>query len=507
MKHGSLSLFALSSSMLTFAMLSAVPTTVAAAAPTHVIAKRVAHVPPIHWKGTITMFAQAYTPKLPGVKLPPGSPKLTAFEQAAKAFEKLYPGIHIKFVYPLAAESGAPQWYVTKAAGSQLPDVVWSLYTNNNNTIPRGVFYNLAPYFRQPDPYIAGNQRWASVMNPHVLAMTKAPNGAHYQVNGDWVGTAFYYNKNLFHRAGIKTTPKTWNQLIHDAQVLKAHHIDPGADVPNYGWDARLFLGNVLGQRALQRLVSFGKQSSGVVSAYDEVMGYHAGFYNPAKNPRIMGWWPLMRKLYTYWNKNVTDVNAVNPPSGAPSGSNLFAAGKVAMIYQGSWTPSNLKVGHVKFPYGSFNFPSLKGSTPYATNLNSSPAVGGPGAAFEYAISTPKADKTMTPAKFKAVLDWMRFFTTTRWDQRIVDQLGSFVPTLKGTKPIKADAALSKSLTTPFYVCFGYQDVTPQSGTQTTQLFQEYVSGHISFAAAKRRFDQIASQAVHQYAIEHHVHY
>ncbi len=470
-------------------------------------AKPSASKPVIHWKGTITMFAQTYTPNVPGVKLPPGSPKLTAFAHAAAAFEKMYPGIHIKFVFPVAADSGNPQWFETKAAAGQLPDVVWSLYQNNDNVLPRGVFTNLAPYFAKPNPYIPGNKRWSNVMNPHVLAMVMAPNGAQYEVDGDWVGTDFYYNKNLFAKAGIKTTPKTWAALLNDAKKLKAHGIIPGADIPNYGWYVRLFLGNMLGVKASQRLVSYTKHSADVVNAYDEVMGYHAGFFNPAKNPRIMAWWPVMKQLFNYWDKNVSNVNAINPPSGAPSGSSLFPAGKVAMIYQGSWTPENLKLAKVKFPYGSFNFPSLKGATPYATNLNSSAAVGGPSAGFEYAISTHGSDSTMNPAKFQAVLDWVRFFFTPKWDQAIVNQLGSYVPTLKGTTPIPADKALAQSITHPFYVNLGFSDVTPAAGNQLTTLFQEYVTGHITFAAAKLQFNRIAATAVSQYAAEHHIHY
>lgn len=35
------------------------------------------------------------------------------------------------------------------------------------------------------------------------------------------------YNKTLFAKAGIKKTPTTWNELIADAKILKAHGITP----------------------------------------------------------------------------------------------------------------------------------------------------------------------------------------------------------------------------------------------------------------------------------------
>ena len=473
-------------------------------------AHRTGGAPSIGWKGTITMFAQAYTPHVPGLTLPygTGNSKLTMFEAAAKSFEKLYPGIHIKFVYPAAANTGNPQWYETRAAAGQLPDVLWSPYVNNNNVLPHGIFTNLAPYFRQPNPYISGNKAWQDVMNPNVLKMVQAPNGSQYQVDGDWVGTSFYYNKDMFAKAGIRSTPKTWGQLIQDVKTLQAHHIVPGANIPNYGWYSRLFLGNYLGQSTLQKLASYTPHSSGVITSYDEVMGYHAGILNPATNPRIMAWWPVMKELYNYWDKNVTNVSAINPPTGAPSGESTFAAGKIAMTYQGSWTPNTLQgPPPVKFHYGSFNFPSLKGSSPYATNLDSSGAVGGPSAAFSYSIPTQRADSTMTSAKFQAVLDWVRFFSTPHWDQAIVNQLGSFVPTFKGTKPLPVNASLAAQIQKPFYVCFGFSDLSPEASNRITQLFQEYVSGHISFSLAKQQYDSIVQQAVQQYVITNHVHF
>lgn len=77
------------------------------------------------------------------------------FEDSAKAFEKLYPGITIKFVN--SNTYGSTQWYQTEAAGGQLPDVSWVQSQTVNSALPKGVFTNLAPYFNQPDPYIQGN--------------------------------------------------------------------------------------------------------------------------------------------------------------------------------------------------------------------------------------------------------------------------------------------------------------------------------------------------------------
>ncbi len=453
------------------------------------------------------MYAQAYTPAVPGVKLPADSPKLTAFETVAKAFEKLYPGIHIKFIYPAGLNSQSIQSVETDAAGGKLPDVFWGQYIDFNSVWPRGIVVNLNPYLSRPNPYIPGNAVWRNVMSKRVLEMIAAPNGAQYEVDGDWIGTAFYYNKALFNKAGIAAPPTSWKSLLADCRILRAHHITPGADVPYYSWWSRLFLGNDLGTKTIQRLEQYS-HSKFAVSALGEVIGYKKGFFNPAQNPRITAWWPVVKQLYQYWTKNVTDIPVLNQPAGVINGQKLFAGGKVAMVFQGSWLPNEIRLSGARFPLGSFPFParSLRNVFKYGTAIESNYDVAGPSAAFQYAIATHRADTTMTPAKFQAVLDWVRFFTTPQRVQKIVNQLGDSVPTLKGTHPIPSAKGVAPHTGAKYASVFGFSDLTPEAHTRIFNLFEEYVSGHIGFAAAKAQYDMIVKQAVQQYIATNHPH-
>ena len=459
-------------------------------------------LPHLKWKGTITMFAQSYTPIAPGVKLPKNSPRLTALETLARQFGRLYPGIHIHFVNPTFQDTN--QQVETKAAGGTMYDVYFNQYENWNTVFPQGIVYNLAPYFRQPDPYIAGNKHWASVMNPKIVAETRAPGGQIYEINGDYLGIQFFYNKTLFHRAGIAGPPKTWAALLADAKKLKAHHIMPGADVPTYDWWVRDFLGNYLGLPTMRKIAGFSRQPG--ISEYDDAIAYAKGILNPAKNPRIMAWWPVVKQLYTYWNKNATVIPWNNQPTGAQTGQVLFAAGKVAMVFGGTWVPNTVKFSGGKFPIGSFPMPVLSRTSKFATGYNSAGDAGGPQAAFQYAISTPKADTSMgQPGKFQAVLDWLRFIATPKHDQMIVNQLGSFVPTFKGTQPTPALTSVKAQLSRPWYQCDGGQFLTSAEYTTIRNIFQEYVGGHLSLSAAKTQYARAVSTAYHQFALQHHL--
>lgn len=459
--------------------------------------------PKLKWKGTITMFAGGYTPdNVPGVKLTSGEEHLTELGNLAKQFEHMYPGIHIHFVNP--AWGDTVQEVETKAAGGTMYDVYWNQYEDFNTVFPQGIVYNLAPYFRKPDPYIKGNKHWSSVMNPKIVAETKAPGGQNYEVVGDYLGVGFFYNKNLFHKAGINAPPKTWAELMADVRKLKAHGITPGADVPVYDWWVRDFLGNYLGLPTLRRIAGFSRQPG--ITEYDDAIAYEKGILNPNKNPRITAWWPVVKKLYSYFDKNVTDIpwNAV--PSGAQTGTTLFAAGKVAMVFQGSWLPTTVKNAGAKFKLGSFAMPSLKGTSKYATNYDSAGDAGGPQAGFQLAISTPRADASMAqPGKFQAVLDWLRFIATPPHDQAMVNQDGDTVPTFKATHPIKSLQWVADQLNRPWYQCDGGEFFTAQEYDTVRNIFQEYVGGHLSFAAAKQQYSQAVATGYHEFALKHHL--
>ena len=167
------------------------------------------------------MYAATYTPPITGVKTAPGTIADPEMQSAANAFEKMYPGIKINFV-PGAREFGTAHWYISEAAAGNLPDVTWVPGYYVNVTLPVGLFQDLMPAFNKPNPFIPGNKKWISTMNPVALRADTVPGNTPgtsgiFVVNGDWGGIGFYYNKNLFKEAGITAPPTTWNQLQADS--------------------------------------------------------------------------------------------------------------------------------------------------------------------------------------------------------------------------------------------------------------------------------------------------
>jgi raffinose/stachyose/melibiose transport system substrate-binding protein len=475
------------------------PVLAAASPAKHTIAT--ASLPKLAFHGTITMYAQVYEPVIKGVNFGPGSPHLQGLNVMAAQFHKLYPNIHIKFYWPSLGYNVTPQWQTTEAAAGEMPDIFWQFYSSigPGGSIPASAAYNLAPYFNQPNPFIPGNKAWKNIMPSWLLSTITRSNGSIYELNGDAMNVGFFYNKTLFKKAGLSGPPKTWVQLVADAKQLKAHGINPGADVPQMAWWDPVMGNNFLGPKVAALAAKLDKQfnNNGEEVAADL---YRLGYENEAKNPAMLAWWPVLKELYQYWNPAQTAINANSEPSTVVLGTTLFEAGKTAMVFNGTWNQFPLQA---KFPVGAFLVPSLKGTSPYASSLNTYNAAGGPADGFEFGISSHAADHTMTPAKFKAALAWLQFIGTPQHDQYIVNNGQMAVPTFKGTTPAKSMIGME-------YKPVGDATAAPwalednQSSAIIWSDFDSYLDGQMTFKQVKASFETAEAATYKAWMKEYH---
>ncbi len=450
---------------------------------------------PGSWQGTITMYAQHYAPNQKDAKKP-----LKAFQAIADEYQKQNPGIKIQFVTEDVPDTNAA--IRAKAAAGELWDVYWAQYSSLNGSLPKGVALNLRPYLTQPNPYIPGNKAWQDAMNKQVLAEIRAPGGANYQLNGDYVAFSFFYNQDLFKKAGIAKPPSSWAELLDVSKKLKAAGIGVMSAVPSFPWWERHFLSDFYA-KDYARLTAYDGEPG--QSALDEAIGIQKGILSP-RDPRFMAWWPVFKQFTDSWNK---DYLTQDPDKNFDAFQD-FVAGKTALIYEGSYKPGEMRDAGVKFGIGAFNFPVLdKSVSPLASGTNTANAVGGLGAAFQYAVSTREANKSMTPAKQAAVLDWMRFFGTPKNLQRVVSEDGSFVPTWPGTHATLDFNA--KSLDSQINLprrSLGVGNAAPNLGWGDMQrIFGLYLSGNLTLEQAKGQAQTVLDRAAQDYAVKNKVDY
>lgn len=436
------------------------------------------------FKGTITMYADQYGPS--------ATVKSTELMTLAKQFESQNPGVTISFVQVPAASS-YDTWVMTKASAGQLPDIAYEEYQNIGGTIPDNVFVNLDPYLNQNDPYVKG-KTWDQVMNPKIMDETEAPDGNSYLIHGDYVGQGMFYNKTDFKKAGITSVPTTWSQFITDCNKLKSAGITPVfLDMsPNgegeFTWFSRLLYTNIFANQ-YKSLLYTGDTAMGTE---DQVIAIKKGVFSPS-NPKWMEFWQVM--------KNFATNDLESDPTGVSGTGDLafkaFSTGQAGMYFGGSWTPASLQSANVNFKWGAFPDPSpVTGDFQYATNFNSSNAVGSPDGQLQYGIASSKADKSMTPAKEKMAVKWLQFITTPKNDSTIVNDLGTFVPTVVGSKPLASLTSLAKLSNGSSESIFGGIDLTNQELDKIFRAFQSYMLGQISL----QTFGQTAGAAMTQTA-------
>jgi len=446
------------------------------------------------WKGTITMYAQVYTPNSKNIA---GLKTQTALQDVADAYEAANPGIKIQFIDEEFKDY--TQTVRVKAAAGEMFDVFWGQWAELNNTFPKGIAEDLTPYFDKPNPHIPNKATWREAMNTTVISETGSPDGKNYNINGDYVATAFFYNKNLFEQAGITEAPQSWGELIAATQKLKAAGITAMSQAPDYDWFQRHFLSDFYSEQ-FEEIAGFDKNPG--VSSLDQSIAIAKGMLS-TKDERFMGWWPMFKSLTDSWKP---DHLSSDPGVVGSSARNDFLAGKTAIFYDGSWLPENAKDAKVAFELGSFNFPILtQGDTPFTTGDDVSGAVGGPNAAFQFAVSTKEANATMKESgKQAAVIDWLQFVGTPANVEKIVNEHGTFVPTWPDTKPGESMAELASQASNKLKAV-GVGGSSPNLNKNIQRIFGLYLSGNIDFDKAKTEMQKELDAAIKEYQLKNDV--
>lgn len=138
----------------------------------------------------------------------------STYKQLISEFEKKNPKIKVQ----LSSPSNAGTVLKTDLAKNTVPDVMAVGGDTNYQQVQKaGVLEDLS-----------SESFTKTTMTEYQKMITSISKGGKldavpYATNASGV----VYNKSLFAKAGIKKTPTTWNELIADAKILKAHGITP----------------------------------------------------------------------------------------------------------------------------------------------------------------------------------------------------------------------------------------------------------------------------------------
>jgi multiple sugar transport system substrate-binding protein len=286
--------------------------------------------------------------------------QIAAFEKInpnIKVQEQVITGNYLQALQPMLASKTAPDiFYVDASYAPTLED--------------SGV---LAPL----DDAIKTQNVDTSDFAPAALNAFKWKGGT-YGLPKDYNTMSLEYNKDLFAKAGISTPPKTWDELISDAQKLKAKGIAP-----------------------LSMPID--------VARYYPLVTEYGGSYYDATNNKVTLNNPANVPGLKFFIDNMKAKNIVAPKDlGGDWAGVPFSQGKVAMALEGAWVLPFMKQSAPNVKFGISDFPTANGKSSNMT----------------YTVSYSMAKSTKNPDAAAKLL----FFMTGKDAEKMTADSGLAIP-------------------------------------------------------------------------------
>jgi len=194
---------------------------------------------------------------------------------------------------------------------------------------------------------------FSQVFLPGMLDMY-VKDGVHYLMPYDDSPVMFWYNKDIFTKAGIAAPPVTWDEFLVDLQKIKDAGFVPLA-VESDGGDYNQFY--------IQYIVARIKGKGFLLSAIEDKTG------EKWKDPVFTQAFTMVKEL---WDKGYIPKESLGYIW--PAAQQTLATGKAAMELCGGWLPNELgPMAGPDFKWGGFGFPEVAGGVGKQTDLQQWP--------------------------------------------------------------------------------------------------------------------------------------
>ncbi|MDG0810221.1 ABC transporter substrate-binding protein [Cohnella rhizosphaerae] len=308
---------------------------------------------------------------------------------AAEDYQKLHPETTVKIDIVSDNTTYQTSFQAKMAAGGDdAPDIVHANLLGDTpaNNVKKGYILKLNDFVKAPNAYNNGTTLYDGI-NGDYWPYAYTSDGDIFMLPFDLVGTGFYYNKDLFAKAGITEAPTTWEDLFADLQKLKDQKIIPlsmsqatGSDYEGWmvgafeDWANRSLIPDILVQpgdarntpevEAINGKVKYDPANpffdiGAVVDAERTMALWKSGKYD-LLGPAEQKIWSTLKQLSTYLQPGYATMKDADAYQ-------LFISGKAAAYWNGSWQVGQIlkdqqALGDKGFEWGTFKFPRLQRS-------------------------------------------------------------------------------------------------------------------------------------------------
>jgi ABC-type glycerol-3-phosphate transport system substrate-binding protein len=457
--------------------------------------------------GTITFWAQTYTPAQ--AYNPPRSMKVTSTNPTprrallvlAQKWEKMHPGVHIKFV--INNPSDPYTWFRTVLTGETAPDIMWwqtdPRFTDEGKVVPLDKWVNKPnPYDNQPGNPDRG-KLWKDTFQPPYKIVAQSPNHHYSWVPMDLVSTGIYYNEPLLKKAGLNPKgyrPATWAQWMKDMAKIKRAGIIPFcSDYVPLQWWAWGSLGDQLMWRDVDKYEVLHYQPTHVPGSLDEEEMVRAILKEGWLPSKDQGFRELMRVMKD-WSQYWCSGWAVPATGPVARDYQLFVTNKLAFMWEGTWVNAQLRNDPKRrFPVGTFYLPPITRATSSAAK---NPPIKPKGVGGYGSLNFCVTKSAVNHGNVDLAVDFLQYITTPQNDSYVVNEQPQFVVAVKGA-PDKSglghffvgEKAMVKGFAYGINI-FGI--LNTKWSDKLVSVATEYFEGQRSLDSALHRLDMEARQ-------------
>ncbi len=381
-------------------------------------------------------------------------PGLSFWQKCADEYMAAHPNVTIKIT---VLENEAFKTKLTTVMQSGNPPDIFQSWGGGvmNQQVTAGLLKDIT------SDLDADNGAWRDTFAPGALSVY-AYQGKNYGVPWDMGMVGWWYNKDLFAKAGIANPPTTWSEFLADVKALKAAGITPIALGEGDKWPG-------------MHMWSYLATRMGGEPAFEAAYTRKGSFTDPA---------------FVQAGEKLKELMALEPFQPGWLGAThdemqaTFGNGKAAMELSGQWAPSvesaNAvdKVGVVNL--GLFNFPAIEGGVGDVSDV-----IGG-GNGFAIGKNAPPE-----------AIDFVKYLTSVS-SQTQMASLGMGIPVVKGGEAGLTDPnmlAVQKAFSSAKYFQLYYdQYLPPAMGSAINDAVQTIFAGTATPQEAAQAIEDSAQQ-------------
>ena len=307
----------------------------------------------------------------------------------------------------------------------------------------------------------ANGGAWRNTFAPGALAVYSYQ-GKNYGVPWDMGMVGWWYNKDLFTKAGIANPPTTWADFLNDVKTLKAAGITPICLGEGDKWPG-------------MHIWSYIASRIGGQAAFDAAVSRSGSFTDPS---------------FVQAGQKLQDLIALDPFQSGYLGATHdqmqadFGNGKCAMELSGQWAPSVESANSADKKgvanLGMFNFPAIEGGVGDVSDV-----VGG-GNGFAIGKNAPPE-----------AIDFVKYLTSAE-NQKLIASHGTGIPVVKGGEAGLTDPnmqAVQKAFAAAKYFQLYYdQYLPPAMGSVLNDAVQGIFAGTSTPQQAAQTIEDSAKQ-------------